>query len=89
MSRGLEKKVVFKLHARQRMVERNILHMEVVKTIKNGVKIDEYDRKRAIFEVEDGRYITCIYKEQRKAYVVITVYESGLTDVNIYKRMKK
>ncbi len=72
------------------MVERNILHKDVVKTIKDGVKVPENGRKiRSICEVEDGRYITCIYLNQRKNNVVLTTYESGLTDISLYKRLKK
>jgi len=72
------------------MVERNILHKEVVKTINEGIKIPENEREiRAVCEVEDGRFITCKYKDQRKANVVFTAFESGMTDISLFKRMKK
>lgn len=85
-----QKPIITKWHARQRMVERNILHKDVVKTIKDGVKVPENGREiRAICKVEDDRYITCIYLDQRKQNVVLTAYESGRTDINLYQRMKK
>jgi len=71
------------------MVERGIAHREVVQTIERGIKIDEVERKRAIQEVKKGRFITVLFQEQRKHFVVLTAFESGLTDIRIYRRMKK
>jgi len=71
------------------MVERGITHREVVQAIERGVKIDEIERKRAIQEVKKGRFITVLFKEQRKYFVVLTAFESDLTDIRIYRRMRK
>lgn len=71
------------------MIERNITHDEVQKTIEEGVKIDEIERIRAICEVEQGRFLTVGYTETRKYYVVKTAFESGVTDIELYRRLKR
>jgi len=84
-----QREYIFKLHARERMVERNIKHDEVVKTIERGVKIVENDRTRAILEVDEGRFITVLYTPTRKAFVIHTAFESNRTDVRLYRRVRK
>ena len=86
---SIKKKIIITKHARERMIERGITHKEVEKTIKEGIKIDEYERIRAICEVETGRFITVGYNEQRKYYVVRTAFTSGKTDIELYRRLKR
>jgi len=71
------------------MVERKISHKDVEDTITNGINLVEADHIRAIHEVEKDRFITVIYLDQRQNRVILTVYESNLTDIQIYRRMKK
>lgn len=85
----IEKKIIFTKHIRERMIERNIAHNEVMKTIEEGVKIDEYERIRAICEVKQGRFITVGYIESRKSRIIKTVFESGYTDIELYRRLKR
>lgn len=86
---SIKKKTIFTKHARTRMIERNITHNEVKKTIERGVKIDEHERIRAICEVKQGRFITVWYSEKRKYYVIISAFESGMTDIELYRRLKR
>lgn len=83
------KQIVFLKHARERMVERGISHKEVEDAITNGVKFIEANHIRAIHEVKKDRFVTVIYLEQRKHWVVLTAYESGLSDVRYYRRARK
>lgn len=83
------KRIVFKKHARERMIERRITNDEVVKTIEQGVKINELERTRAIYKTEKEKFITVLYVEQRKCYVIQTAFESGKTDIDLYRRLKR
>lgn len=86
-----QKEIIFRKHARERMVERNITHEEVKKTVEEGVKIEEIKHKRirAICEVEEGRFVTVGYSETRKYRVINTAFESGNTDIELYRRLKR
>jgi len=74
--------VIFRIHAVQRMFERNISAEDVRKVLSDGVVIEEYPDdlpypSRLIFGWCEGRpiHVVVAINEEESSVIVVTVYE--------------
>ncbi len=71
----MKKKVVFGLHALQRIEERGITTHEVIEALENPDKILNSFKERILIEKYFPLKKVCvIYKEKLESIIVITVY---------------
>ncbi len=87
---------IYRLHATQRMFERDINQDSVEEVIKNGEIIEEYKDDKPypsclIFGFDRNRPLHIVYAiDENKNYIIITVYEPNLLKwEDDFKRRKK
>lgn len=88
-------KLIYRLHALKRMIERNITKQDIKKALNNGVIIKNYPSdmpypSKLIMGYSGSRPLHVVYAENKEdnTYIIITVYEpsSKLWDDSFRKR---
>ncbi len=81
----MNSKVIFRFHALQRMVERNISEAEVIHTLENGKIIENYPTdqpypSKLILSMSNSRpiHIVVAIDSENLSQIIITAYEPDL-----------
>jgi hypothetical protein len=86
-----DKRVIFTIHATNRLLERRITLTDISTILKKGARLGDpkTGETLCIYKVETGQYHTLVIEEDPEQITIITAYCSSNWQIEQYKKVKK